>query len=207
MPRNWLQWIMANENKEIIKSASTNVNTNDEITSRGVTQDQGGNKYNLIKNDSVDTKIDPHRLRLNTWNGSSDRNSFISVDSGICSDVSDFDFSDEIEEEIVTKKLRKWLEKIKHRKKPPALQYNTKNEVIETSFTKADPYFETKETHWAGGLDNEGRYHGKGILTYFDEGFATGTWSHGLRYSINVNKIENTSDNFKIWKVHNCLPE
>ena len=50
MPRNWLQWIMANENKEIIKSASTNVNTNDEITSRGVTQDQGGNKYNLIKN-------------------------------------------------------------------------------------------------------------------------------------------------------------
>ena len=101
MPRNWLQWIMANENKEIIKSASTNVNTNDEITSRGVTQDQGGNKYNLIKNDSVDTKIDPHRLRLNTWNGSSDRNSFISVDSGIFSDVSDFDFSDEIEEEIV----------------------------------------------------------------------------------------------------------
>ena len=95
MPRNWLNWILERENKEVGKSEA-----NDKITSCEVTENQETDKIEngLRKNDLGDER--------SANDGSSNRNSFVSIDSGIYSDISDFDLSDEIEEECVTAKLR-----------------------------------------------------------------------------------------------------
>ena len=181
MPRNWLDWILERENKEVIKSCA-----NDKITTCEVTQNQETDKKekSLIKNDSsVETCNDSNSLNLNPSIGSnSNRNSFISVDSGFYSDVSDLDLSDDIEEEeCATIKLRDWLQKIRFKRRPPTLQNDIFEEPIEDLFTKADPYFGEKEVYWAGGFDKEGRYHGKGVVTYSDEGFISGSWRYGTR--------------------------
>ena len=172
MPRNWLNWILERENKEVGKSEA-----NDKITSCEVTQNQETEKIEngLRKNDRGDER--------SANDGSSNRNSFVSIDSGIYSDISDFDLSDEIEDECVTVKLRDWLQKIRHQRKPPSLPNNVLDNACESfvTVTKADPYFEEKEIFWAGGFDKERRYHGKGVLTFSDEGFISGTWSHGVR--------------------------
>lgn len=168
MPRNWLNWIQERENKEVVKSEA-----NDKITSCEVTQIKESNKNvdSLIKNNFVDTRN----------NGSSNRNSYVSIDSGIFSDVSDLDLSEDIEEECVTIKLRDILQNIKQHRYLPSLRKNILNEACESPIIKADPYFEMTELYWAGGYDKEGRYHGKGILTYADEGFISGSWTHGER--------------------------
>ena len=168
MPRNWLNWILERENKEVVKSEA-----NDKITSCEVTQIKESNKNSecLINNNFVETRNDR----------SSNRNSFVSIDSGIYSDVSDLDLSEDIEEECITNKLRDILQKIRQQRYLPSLRRNILNEAYGSLIIKADPYFEMTELYWAGGYDKEGRYHGKGILTYADEGFISGSWNHGER--------------------------
>ena len=171
MPRNWLHWILEKENKEVVKSES-----NDKITSCEVTQIKEADKNEkclIIKNNFDDTR--------NANNGSSNRNSFVSIDSGIYSDVSDLDLSEDFEEECVTNKLREKIQKIRQQRYPHYRKHNAFNEEREDSSIKADPYFGIKELYWAGGCDKEGKYHGKGILTYQDEGFISGSWNHGVR--------------------------
>ena len=170
MPRNWLNWILERENKEVAKSEA-----NDKITSCEVTQNQ-----ETDKNVTSLSKITFGDKR-NANDERSNRISFVSTDSGIYSDVSDLDLSDEIEEECVTAKLRDWLQKIRQQRKPPILQNHVIDNACESSVSKADPYFEEKEIYWAGGFDKEKRYHGKGVLTFSDQGFISGTWSHGVR--------------------------
>ena len=170
MPRNWLNWILERENKEVAKSEA-----NDKITSCEVTQNQETDKNETgLSNIAFGDKRSAN-------DGGSNRISFVSIDSGIFSDVSDLDVSDEIEEECVTDKLRDWLQKIRHQRKPPILQNHVLDNSCESVETKADPYFEEKEIYWAGGFDKEKRYHGKGVLTFSDQGFISGTWSHGVR--------------------------
>ena len=171
MPRNWLHWILEKENKEVVKSEP-----NDKITSCEVTQIKETDKNEkclIIKNNFDGTK--------NANNGGSNRNSFVSVDSGVYSDVSDLDLSEDIEEECVTNKLREKIQKIRQQNYPLSLQHNDLNEECEDPIIKADPYFGIKELYWAGGIDKDGKYHGKGILTYSDDGFISGSWNHGVR--------------------------
>ena len=170
MPKNWIEWILKQEQDEKEKQTSK-----EEL------------KYRQESDQSENTEN-----KLKSCDQSQSRASFISVDSGFQSDYDDdYDeqenaHEDDEDEEVidygdVKTRLRNWLKMVKSKQRP-IIPPVTSSCIMKQSL-RADPYddWEMFDYEWDSWLDDEDSFHGLGTLSLDDGGWCHGAWKHGIR--------------------------